>query len=415
MPMEPKNIRVNGQRLRDSLEAMAKIGATPAGGVHRLTLSDEDKQARDLFMEWLNRIDLGITVDEIGNIFGKRPGKDNGLSPVLAGSHIDSQPKGGRFDGILGVMGALEVLRTIHENRIETLRPLIIANWTNEEGSRFSPATMGSGAWAGKLERDWIYGRTDTAGKSIIEELKRIGYHGKTPAKRVHFYAYYEYHIEQGPILEKEEKTIGVPEGIVGILWKDVHLKGTANQAGPTPMEGRNDALCAAAEIILKMNGLPGKMRGNMVATVGEIHNFPNSRNIVPDGVRLTIDMRSWDNDLIQRAWNDLKKDIESISRNRGCPVQIEEIWQVGHMPFDDKLVNVVRETARSLGYSTCDMISGAGHDAGYMSMIGPTAMIFVPSIDGRSHAEVENTTWEDCEAGANVLLHSMLRSASEA
>jgi N-carbamoyl-L-amino-acid hydrolase len=409
-----KELRVNGKRLQDSLEEMAKIGATSGGGVQRLTLSDEDKQARDLFITWLKEIDLDVTIDEMGNIFGKRPGKNKDLPPVMSGSHIDSQPKGGRFDGILGVMAALEVVRIIHENGIDTERPVMIVDWTDEEGSRFAPAMVGSGVWAGKLEREWVYNRTDIHGKKLAQELERIGYRGKEPARAWPVHAYYEYHIEQGPILERIGKTIGAPKGIVCLHWYDIFLEGTANQVGPTPMEGRNDALCAAAEMILKVNTLPAKMGGNMVATVGEIHNYPNSRNIIPDRVHFTVDIRSWDDDLALRAWDDVKQDFQSLAQARGCPIRIEETWRVEHSPFDEKLVKRVLDTSDYLGYSSHHMVSGAGHDASYMNMVAPTAMIFVPSIGGRSHVEIENTKWEDCEAGANVLLHCILQSASE-
>jgi len=410
--MDLENLTVNAERLRTTLEKMAQIGATSGGGVHRLALSHEDKQARDLFLKWLKEIDLEVMVDEMGNIFGKRPGKDNALPPVLSGSHIDSQPQGGRFDGILGVMGGLEVLRTIHENRIVTRRPVMIVDWTNEEGSRFSPALIGSGVWVGKLNREWAYSRSDILGKKLGEELERIGYKGKQPAKRWPIHAYFELHIEQGPILEIEGKIIGVPKGILGLYWYDIDVEGKANQVGPTPMEGRNDALCTAAEMILKVNELPAKVGGNMVATVGEIHNFPNSRNIISGRVRFTVDIRSWDDNLAIQAWGELKKDFLRIGEKRGCPIRMEETWSVRHTPFDEKLVEGVRETARKLGYSSHSMVSGAGHDASYVSQEAPTAMIFVPSIGGRSHVEVENTRWQDCEAGANVLLHCLLRAA---
>jgi len=405
---------VNGKRLQQSLEEMAKIGATPGGGVQRLTLSDEDKQARDLFVKWLKELDLEITIDEMGSIFGKRPGKNNDLAPVMSGSHIDSQPKGGRFDGILGVMGPLEVLRTLHENNIETERPFIIVDWTNEEGSRFAPAMVASGVWAGALERDWVYDRTDITGKRFEDELIRIGYKGSAPAKKWPVHCYYEYHIEQGPMLEREGKQIGAPKGILCLHWYDVYLEGEANQVGPTPMEGRHDALCATAEMILKVNALPDRMGGNMVATVGEIQNYPNSRNIIPDKVHFTVDIRSWDDDHALKAWEIVRKDFEDIAARRGCPIKIEETWRVEHSPFDEKLVQGILNAADDLGYTSLHMVSGAGHDASYMNQVCPTAMIFVPSIGGRSHVEVENTTWEDCEAGANVLLHSILRSANE-
>lgn len=409
-----EKLRINGARLKTTLEVMARIGATPGGGVHRLALSDQDKQARDLFITWLREIELEVTIDEMGNIFGKRSGNNNDLFPVMSGSHIDSQPMGGRFDGILGVMGALEVFRTIYENKIETQRPMVIVNWTNEEGSRFAPAMVGSGVWTGKLERDWVYSRADIQGRKLGEELERMGYKGKYPARRWPVHAYYEYHIEQGPVLERVGSVIGAPQGIVCLHWYDVYVEGTANQVGPTPMEGRNDALCAAAEMILQVNALPSKMGGNMVATVGEIHNSPNSRNIIPSKIHFTVDIRSWDDNLAVRAWEDLRKDFESIVERRGCQIRIEETWRVDHAPFDEKLVKRILDTAVNLGYSSYHMVSGAGHDASYMSQIAPTAMIFVPSIKGRSHVEVENTEWEDCEAGANVLLHCILQSASE-
>jgi N-carbamoyl-L-amino-acid hydrolase len=409
-----EKLRINGARLKTTLEVMARIGATPSGGVHRLALSDQDKQARDLFITWLREIELEVTIDEMGNIFGKKSGNNNDLSPVMSGSHIDSQPMGGRFDGILGVMGALEVFRTIYENKIETQRPMVIVNWTNEEGSRFAPAMVGSGVWTGKLERDWVYSRADIQGRKLGEELERIKYKGKYPARRWPVHAYYEYHIEQGPVLERVGSVIGAPQGIVCLHWYDVYVEGTANQVGPTPMEGRNDALCAAAEMILQVNALPSKMGGNMVATVGEIHNSPNSRNIIPSKIHFTVDIRSWDDNLAVRAWEDLRKDFESIVEMRGCQIRIEETWRVDHAPFDEKLVKRILDTAVNLGYSSYHMVSGAGHDASYMSQIAPTAMIFVPSIKGRSHVEVENTEWEDCEAGANVLLHCVLQSASE-
>lgn len=408
------DLRIDGDRLKETLETMAKIGATPGGGVQRLTLSDEDKKARDLFVKWLAELDLEITVDEMGSIFGKRAGKRNDLAPVMSGSHIDSQPKGGRFDGILGVMGALEMLRTLHENGIQTERPVVIVDWTNEEGSRFAPAMVASGVWAGALDRDWVYQRTDINGKKFVDELERIGYRGQAAAKKWPVHAYYEYHIEQGPILEREGKIIGAPKGILCLHWYDIYLEGEANQVGPTPMEGRHDALCAAAEMILKVNHLPQKMGGNMVATVGEIQNGPNSRNIIPDRVHFTVDIRSWDDEHALRAWDDLKADFKSIAARRGCPIRIEETWRVAHSPFAEDLVQRVLDTAEEMGYPSLRMVSGAGHDASYMNQIAPTAMIFVPSIDGRSHVEVENTTWEDCEAGANVLLHCILKSANE-
>jgi N-carbamoyl-L-amino-acid hydrolase len=363
--MDHKALRVDGKRLRSTLEDMAQIGATPNGGVQRLTLSDEDKQARDLFGRWLRELGLEVVVDEMGNIFGKRPGREGSLPPVLSGSHVDSQPKGGRFDGILGVMGALEVLRTLHQHRIETKRPIWIVDWTNEEGSRFAPAMVSSGVWAGALERDWAYARKDIHGKTQGEELERIGYKGTLPATKVPLHCYYELHIEQGPMLERMGKTIGAPKGILCLHWYDVYLEGEANQVGPTPMEGRHDALCAAAEMILAVNALPERMGGNLVATVGEIQNGPNSRNIVPDRVHFTVDIRSWDDEHALGAWDALRESFLAVADRRGCPIRIEETWRVHHSPFEERLVARVVETAEALGYSSMRMVSGAGHEGG--------------------------------------------------
>lgn len=412
--MNLANLRINQQRLQDTLEQSAKIGGTKNHGITRLTLTDEDKQMRDLFVEWLKEINLEVVIDEMGNIFGKRQGKNNNLAPVLSGSHLDTQPKGGRFDGIFGVLGMLEVMRTLHENNIVTERPIMIVDWTNEEGSRFSPAMCSSGVWAGALERDWVYAKKDLNGKIFQDELERIGYRGSIAAKKIPLHAYYELHIEQGPILEREQKIIGAPKGILCLHWYDIYLEGEANQVGPTPMAGRHDALCAAAEMILKTNELPTKMGGNMVATVGEIQNLPNSRNIIPDNVHFTVDIRSWDDALALNAWENLKHDFIAIAKQRGCPIRIEESWRVQHAEFDKKLVRRVLDVGNELGYPTMETVSGAGHDASYMNQIAPTAMIFVPSINGRSHVEVEDTKIADCAAGANVLLHCILASADE-
>jgi len=406
-------LRVNGKRLQESLETMAKIGATPGGGVQRLALSDEDKEARDLFVKWLNEIDCEVTIDEMGNIFGRRPGKNRDLPVVMSGSHIDSQPKGGRFDGILGVMGALEVMRILHENNVETERDVVIVDWTNEEGSRFAPAMVSSGVWVGKLERDWAYGRTDINGKTQGGELERIGYKGEVVAKAFPIHANYELHIEQGPMLEAEGKTIGAPKGVLCLHWYDIYLSGTANQVGPTPMAGRNDCLLAATEMIQTVNKV-AHIKGDMVATVGEIHNYPNSRNIIPDGVHFTVDIRSWEDQHSIDAWELMEGEFQAIAERHGTPIRMETTWRVERAPFNEGLVNNVLEAAEGLGYSSLYMVSGAGHDCSYINQIAPAAMIFVPSKNGRSHVEVEESSWEDCEKGANVLLQCMLKSAGE-
>ena len=412
--MNLSDLRVDGMRLRRSLETMAEIGATAGGGVQRLALTPEDKQARGLLVSWLEELGTVVTVDEMGNIFGRSGGSDDSLAPVMTGSHTDSQPKGGRFDGILGVLGALEVLRTLKDCGVQTERPLVLVDWTNEEGSRFAPAMMSSGVWSGKLARDWVWLREDTQGNVLVEELDRIGFKGPLPCASWPLHAYYELHIEQGPMLERAGKTIGVPKGIVCLHWYDIYVEGEANQVGPTPMEGRRDALCASAEMILNVRDLPGRMDGNLVATVGELQNSPNSRNSIPDHVHFTVDIRSWDDGLAVRSWELLRGDFETIAARHGCLIRMEETWRAEHTEFAAHLVNRVSSTAEALGYSTLPMVSGAGHDATYVATVAPTAMIFVPSIAGRSHVEVENTAWDDCTAGANVLLHCVLQSANE-
>jgi N-carbamoyl-L-amino-acid hydrolase len=293
-------------------------------------------------------------------------------------------------------------------------RDVVLVDWTNEEGSRFAPAMVASGVWAGKLDLQWAYDRTDINGLKQGDELERIGYKGEAPCEAFPVHAYYELHIEQGPMLEAEGMVIGAPKGVLCLHWYDIHLEGTANQVGPTPMEGRNDALVAAAEMIIKVNQLPASMGGNMVATVGEIHNYPNSRNIIPDGVHFTIDIRSWDDDHALASFEKLRPQMLEIAEKHGTPIRIEETWKVVKAPFDQDLFERVYETGVELGYPTMKWVSGAGHDASYMNQLMPAAMIFVPSIGGRSHVEVEETKWEDCEAGANVLLHCMLKSANE-
>jgi N-carbamoyl-L-amino-acid hydrolase len=407
-------LRVDGARLRRSLEEMAAIGATAGGGVHRLTVSDEDRRARDLLVSWLADAGAAVTVDDMGNVFGRRAGTEESLAPVLTGSHLDSQPLGGRFDGTLGVVGALEVLRTLRDHAVQTRRAVELVDWTNEEGSRFPPAMMASGVWAGALDRGWACARTDVDGRRFGDELERIGYRGPAPCVRRPFHAYYELHVEQGPRLERAERTIGVPCGVVCLHWYDVHVEGIANQVGPTPMEGRADALVAAAGMVLAVQDVPAKLGGGLVATVGELHVTPNSRNVVPGRARFTIDIRSWDDELALAAWESLRPEFARIAAGQGCTVSTEEVWRVQHNEFAPGLVARVRDTARRLGFSTLDLESGAGHDATYLATLGPTAMVFVPSVGGRSHVELEETSWEDCEAGANVLLQCILASADE-
>lgn len=411
-----ENLRINAARLRASIGFSAGIGATENNGIQRCAATDEDKRMRDVLARWLRELECELRIDEMGNMFAIRPGRNRRLGAVMAGSHLDTQRPGGRFDGVLGVLGALEALRSINDAGIELERDFIVVNWTNEEGGWFAPACMGSGVWSGSISKEWAYERRDRDGKTVFgRELARIGYMGNFPCdhKKWNIEAAYELHIEQGPILWKLEKQIGAPEGIVCLHWYDVYLEGTANQVGPTPMEGRNDALLAFSEMCQTVNKVAHQM-GGMVATVGEIQNYPNSRNIIPCRVHFTVDIRSWDDKRALRAWQLMMKEFEIVAERRGCRIRSEEFWKVGHASFDRRLVELVLESAGELGATSLRMVSGAGHDMSEISKVARAAMIFVPSIDGRSHVEAENTAWDDCARGADVLLRCILRTSQQ-
>ncbi len=410
--MSSYELRIDSRRFKAAFDRMAEIGATLGGGVTRLALGDEDKSARDQLAAWLREAEASVVVDEMGNIFGRRGGRDEAAAPVMIGSHLDSQTRGGRFDGTLGVMAGLEVLRTLADADVVTARPLMLAAWTAEEGARFTPSKLGSGVWSGQLRADWVRGLRDERGASLGEELRRIGYAGDAPCVAWPVRAYLELHIEQGPILDSAGAVIGIPRGVVCLHVYHVYVDGTANQAGPTPMEGRNDALVTAAEMVLATCELPAKARGGLVATVGRLEVRPNASNVIADEVHFTVDIRSWDEDLAVRAWDDLAGSFSAITGAHGCGLRIDPPWRVGRTEFDDDLVAVVRRVAADLGHAPMSLVSGSGHDSVYLARVAPTAMIFVPSIGGRSHAEVEDTDWAHCEAGAEVLLQSVLAVA---
>jgi len=407
------SLRVNARRLKDTLLELSKIGGTERGGVHRLALTDEDRRARDLLVEWLREAGMEVVVDEMGNIFGRRAGRDPLLPPVMAGSHLDTQPKGGKLDGSYGVVGALEVARTLNDYNIQTDRTFEVVSWTNEEGSRFSPPLIGSGVYTGAFTLDYAYSRVDKQGKTLGEELRRIGYQGTAPCRARGLHAYLELHIEQGPVLEAERKSIGVVEGVVGIVWLDVTVRGQSNQAGPTPMHMRRDPLVAAADMIRSVRNIPLKVGGGLVSTVGSIDVQPNSRNTIPGEVRFTVDLRSPRSENIDRALGLLNVEVEYAAKREGVEADVEQVWRIPYTAFSKGCIDAVEASTRMLGYSYMPITSGAGHDAKYMADICDTGMVFVPSIGGRSHCEEEATDWRDLEAGCNVLLHSILRLAS--
>lgn len=403
-------LKVNGQRLWDSLMEMAQIGATAKGGVCRLALTDLDKQGRDLFVRWCSAAGCTIKIDRMGNVFARRAGRDDSLAPVITGSHADSQPTGGKFDGIYGVLGGLEVLRTLNDHGVQTDRPLEVAIWTNEEGSRFAPAMVASGVFAGVFTLEYGLSRADVDGKTMGEELARIGYAGTEPVGGRPIHAAFELHIEQGPILEAEGKTIGVVHAAQGQRWYEVVYTGQESHAGPTPMPRRRDALLGAAKVIDRVNRIGHAHAPYACATVGMLQVHPNSRNVIPGRVFFTIDIRHPDDAVLAQMDAEVRAAVaECATEARVEVTKLEQIFYYAPVPFDQACVDSVRAAAQRFGYSHRDIVSGAGHDACYLAKVAPTAMVFVPCIGGISHNEIEDARPEWIEAGANVLLHAML------
>jgi len=408
-----KNLRVNGERLWQSLMEMAKIGATDKGGVCRLALTDLDRQGRDLFVRWCKEAGCTVSVDRMGNIFARRPGRDNALPPVGTGSHLDSQPTGGRFDGVYGVLAGLEVIRTLNDLNYETAAPVEVVVWTNEEGSRFAPAMVASGVFAGVFDEEYGLSRKDLDGKTMGEELKRIGYAGDLPVGNHKFGAFFEAHIEQGPILEAEKKTIGIVQGAQGQRWYEITLTGQEAHAGPTPMRRRKDALLGAGRLVHEVNRIGLANQPYACATVGLMQVSPNSRNTIPGKVFFTVDFRHPDDATLSKMDAELRATAERIAGEIGLQLQFEQIWYSPPVAFDKKCVAAVQAGAQTLGYENMPIISGAGHDSCYIARVAPTAMVFVPCEDGISHNEVENATPGDIAAGCNVLLQAMLARAN--
>jgi beta-ureidopropionase / N-carbamoyl-L-amino-acid hydrolase len=408
----PTNLPINADRLWQSLMDMAKIGATEKGGNCRLTLTDVDKQGRDLFVRWCEDAGCTVSVDAVGNIFARRPGRDMNKPAIMMGSHLDTQPTGGRFDGVLGVLAGLEAVRTLNDNGIETDAPIDVVCWTNEEGSRYSPAMMGSGVFVGEFALDDVNSKQDIDGALFGDELKRIGYAGdETPGAR-EVGAYFELHIEQGPVLEAEEKTIGVVTGAQGQRWYEITITGVESHAGPTPMPRRRDALVAASKIVQKVNSIGHAHAPDACATVGHMQVRPNSRNVIPGEVFLTIDYRHPVDETLSAMDAELKAFCKDLAETDLVSVDVVDFWYFPPTPFNTECVDAVRNGAEMAGYSHRDIISGAGHDAIYLAGVAPTGMVFIPCEDGISHNEIENATPEDCAAGCQVLLHAALERA---
>jgi beta-ureidopropionase / N-carbamoyl-L-amino-acid hydrolase len=407
------NIRIDGERLWNSLMELAKIGATEKGGVCRLALTDLDRQARDLFRRWCEEAGCTVSVDKMGNMFARRPGRDNTLPPVMTGSHIDSQPTGGKFDGAYGIMAGLEVLRTLKDFNYETQRPIEVAVWTNEEGSRFAPAMVASGVFAGVFDLDYGLSRKDVDGKSMGEELTRIGYAGSEAVGGRPVAAFFEAHIEQGPILEAEKKTIGVVNGAQGQRWYEVVLTGQEAHAGPTPMRRRKDALVGASRLVTAVNKIGLDNQPYACATVGMMQVSPNSRNTIPGKVFFTIDFRHPSDETLSKMDAAIRAEAEKVCKEIGLELDFKQIWYSPPVKFAESCVSAVRTAAEELGFQSMDIISGAGHDACYISRVAPTGMVFVPCENGISHNEVENATKEDLAAGCDVLLRAIVTHAN--
>ena len=406
------NLRVDGARLWASIMEMAKIGALPGGGCGRLALTDDDRRGRDLFASWCEQAGCTITVDEMGNMFARRPGRNPDLPPVAAGSHLDTQPHGGKFDGIFGVLAALEAVRTLNDAGVETEAPLEVINWTNEEGSRFAPAMIASGVFAGLFDRDFAYRLESPEGETLGDELVRIGYKGAEPCGEHPLGALFEAHIEQGPILEATGVPIGVVSGAQGQRWYDVEVRGRDSHAGTTPMPARKDALVAAARMAARIEDIAMGKAPDAVGTVGQFDVSPNSRNTIPGEVRFSVDIRHPDARVLAEMDAEIRASFAAIAERGDVEVTVDQIWEKPPIEFDPRCVDAVREAAAGLGYAHQDIVSGAGHDACQVCEVAPTGMIFVPCEDGISHNEIESATPEDLEMGCNVLLHAMLAMA---
>jgi len=404
-----QNLQIDAQRLWDSLMRAAQIGATPKGGLCRLTLTDLDRQVRDWLRAQCEALGCAVSIDEVGNMFARRPGKNQHLAPIAMGSHLDTQPTGGKFDGALGVLGALEAMRTLHDLGYETNAPIEIVNWTNEEGARFAPAMLASGVFAGVFTPDYAYARMDRDGKTFGEELDRIGNRGEEKAGAHKFAAMFELHIEQGPILENEGRMIGVVQGVQGIRWYEVTVTGEAAHTGATPMPARKNALLGAARIIDRIDAIARGHAPEAVGTVGLIENRPNSRNVIPGEVFFTVDFRHPDDKVLDAMEGEFRAALAAIMAPLHLAYSETRIWDSPPVKFAPELIECVRIGADKAGFTSRDVISGAGHDAAYIARVAPTTMIFVPCRGGISHNEAESTSFEECAAGAQVLLNAVL------
>jgi len=405
-------MKINSDRLWDSLMEMAKIGPGVAGGNNRQTLTDADNEGRHLFKKWCDEAGCTMGVDTMGNMFARREGTDPDALPVYVGSHLDTQPTGGKYDGVLGVLGGLEIIRSLNDLGIKTRHPIVAVNWTNEEGTRFSPAMMASGVFAGVIEQDYAYGREDAEGLKFGDELKRIGWVGdeEVGARKIH--ALFELHIEQGPILEAEGKEIGVVTHGQGLRWVQCTVTGKGQHTGSTPMYMRKNAGRGLAQITELVHEIAMKHQPNAVGAIGHIDVYPNSRNIIPEKVVFTVDFRSHELDTMEGMVAELLEKAPGICADLGLTFESEDAGHFDPPAFDETCVAAVRGAAERLGYSHMDIISGAGHDACWINQVAPTSMVMCPCVDGLSHNEAEEISQDWAEAGANVLFHAVVETA---
>jgi N-carbamoyl-L-amino-acid hydrolase len=412
MPSPGENMKINADRLWDSLMEMAKIGPGVAGGNNRQTLTDEDGEGRHLFQQWCTAVGMTMGVDTMGNMFARREGADKDALPVYVGSHLDTQPTGGKYDGVLGVLGGLEIIRSLNDLDVQTKHPIVVTNWTNEEGTRYAPAMLASGVFAGIHEQDWAYDQVDAQGKRFGDELERIGWKGDEPVGERKMHAFFELHIEQGPILEAEGKDVGVVTHGQGLSWTQVTITGRDSHTGSTPMPMRKNAGLGMAKILELVDEIAWSHAPDAVGAAGHIDVYPNSRNVIPGKVVFTVDFRSPNLDVINDMVARLKKDGAKIAEDMGLGIEFEKVGGFDPVEFDEGCVTAVRNAAERLGYSHRNLVSGAGHDACWINRMAPTAMVMCPCVDGLSHNEAEEISKDWAAAGANVLFHAVVETA---
>ena len=407
------NISINSDRLWDSLMTMAKIGPGIAGGNNRQTVTVEDGEARKLLQKWSEDAGMTMKVDELGSMFFKREGTDENALPVVIGSHLDTQPTGGKYDGVLGVLAGLEIVRTLNDLNIQTKHPILVVNWTNEEGSRFPPAMMASAGYAGIYEVNTLLSAKDAEGNIFGDELDKIGWKGSETVGSQKFHCYYELHIEQGPILETEEVDIGIVTHGQGLKWLEVKLSGVEQHTGTTPMNVRKDTSLALSEIILAVNHIANKNQPNALGSVGHIEVSPNSRNVIAGNSLFTVDIRSPDINKLVKMENELKQMTTDICKKYKIEFEMDQIGGFDPVAFDKECLNNIRNSAKKFGYSYKNIVSGAGHDACWINTVAPSAMIMCPCVDGLSHNEAEEIKPEWASSSTNVMLHAAIASAT--